>query len=447
MKLLFIIPPSYFLKDQKVFPNLGLLIVAGSCKKAGYLVEVLDLNGFIDYKNIISSKLTNNYDYICTTSTSPQFPIVWDILTYIKTQSSSQKIILGGPHISLINASIKKGCNRLSYDFKQIKNLVDIIICGDGEKAILEAISSNKKVIDADDRTSNLFIKEDLDNYLPDRTLININSYNYLIDGYRASSIVSQRGCIFNCNFCGGRHTHFLKTYRCRSNTSIINEIKHLYYNYGYKGIMFFDDELSNNKNFYQLLQDLQQLQRDIKDNLYFRGFVKSEAITNDIAKEMYKAGFRWILSGFESASKRMLSNMNKSASIEDNNNCIEIARNNNLKIKALMSIGHPGESIDTIKETEDWIRKIRPEEVDYTILSVYPGTEYFDKATENNNLYVYTHPKSNDKLYQRPVNYFKDAEFYKGNNNYSCYIYTDYLTPNQIVKERNRLEETCSKF
>ena len=59
----------------------------------------------------------------------------------------------------------------------------------------------------------------------------------------------------------------------------------------------------------------------------------------------MSEAGFRWILTGFESGSPRILRNINKRATMQENTRCVEIARRHNLKVKALMSIGHPGES------------------------------------------------------------------------------------------------------
>jgi len=46
----------------------------------------------------------------------------------------------------------------------------------------------------------------------------------------------------------------------------------------------------------------------------------------------MYRAGFRWLLCGFEAASPRILTSINKRATVDDNNRVIEIARRHNLK-------------------------------------------------------------------------------------------------------------------
>src|SRR3546814_6801798 len=48
VRVTFIIPPSGFLLDERVFPSLGVLKVAAVCEPAGHAVDVLDLSGAED---------------------------------------------------------------------------------------------------------------------------------------------------------------------------------------------------------------------------------------------------------------------------------------------------------------------------------------------------------------------------------------------------------------
>ena len=100
----------------------------------------------------------------------------------------------------------------------------------------------------------------------------------------------------------------------------------------------------------------IEQRQKQCGAEWRLRGFIKSQLFTDEQAQAMYAAGFRWILVGFESGAERILTNINKQATRDENTRCMEIARRHGLKVKALMSIGHPGESFETIEETRKWL-------------------------------------------------------------------------------------------
>jgi radical SAM superfamily enzyme YgiQ (UPF0313 family) len=137
------------------------------------------------------------------------------------------------------------------------------------------------------------------------------------------------------------------------------------------------------------------------------------------------------------------LENIEKKASRDDNSRCMEIARKHNLKVKALMSLGHPGESEETIRATSDWLLEVRPDDFDATVITPYPGTPYFDEAVETSpGIWSYTCRKSKDKLHSVEVDYRHVAEYYKGApGNYTAFVYTDHLTSEQIVRLRDHLE------
>jgi radical SAM superfamily enzyme YgiQ (UPF0313 family) len=307
-----------------------------------------------------------------------------------------------------------------------------IMICGDGEKAILKVIEKPSKffkdIVDADDRKSDLFLsdQEFSDLPLPARHLIDMDSYRYNLEGVKATSIVAQLGCPFECTFCGGRNSPFLRKIRLRTPKDVVEEIEFLYKEYGYTGIMFYDDELNVNRQMIPLMNQICDLSDRLGVDFKLRGF------------------FRWILTGFESGDPRILTNINKKATRDDNTRCMEIAKKYGLKVKALMSIGHAGESPETIDNTKTWLLETKPEEFDVTIITPYPGSPYFDEAKEEKDYYVYTSPFTGDKLYQDDVNYLYDSDFYKGdpNDGYISHVWTDYMSAEALVMERDYLED-----
>jgi len=449
-----IIPPSSFLLDEKVFVSLGILKVAASLEQANWNVDVLDLSGISNYleviENYVSNSNTVNYGITATTS---QMPAAAKIVKAIKAINTNTKTILGGPHATLVNAAYKREkklglLNRAERAINQLLQLYDVLVAGDGEKAIFLACEPNSpKIIDADDRTSSLFLKKGtLDKEpFPARHLVDLKSYKYTIDGLPATSLVAQLGCPFECGFCAGRLSPMLRHIRTRSSESIVEEMVEIYKTYGYTGFMFYDDELNVNKDMVKLMNLIEKTQKDLGVEWRLRGFIKAELFTEEQADAMYRAGFRWVLIGFESGSPRILDTIKKKATREDNSRSLAIARQYGIKIKALMSIGHPGESLETINETKNWLLTEQPDDFDVTIITPYPGSPYYDEAvpTGKTNEWVYR-ASNGDLLYQKEIDYTQEADYYKGdpNDGYISHVYTEYLTSEELVIERNEVEK-----
>lgn len=446
-----IIPPSSFLIDDRVFPSLGILKVAAVLEQAGHPVNVIDLSGKPDFEEALLRELTDA-DHYGLTATMPQMPAAVRIAEIIRERYPRGRIILGGPHVTLLQASWriefqKLAFGRANWAFMDLMRIFDVMVAGDGEKAIFEALESDcPQIIDGDDLKSPLFMTSDDLNAsaLPARHLIDIGSYRYEIDGVPTQSLIAQLGCPFMCTFCGGRRSPFLRKVRTRDTAHVIAEMRHLYETYGTRGFMFLDDELNVNRQFVDLLKSICELQRELGVEFRLRGLVKSELLTDEQAEWMYRAGFRQLLIGFESGSERILENIQKKATVADNTRCVETLRRHGIKVKALMSVGHAGESADTIRATRDWLISVKPDDFDVTVITVYPGTPYWDDAVESifNKLWTYT-AKNGDRLHALPVDQLKDVNFYKGMpGQYQSFVYTDYLTAEELVRLRDQTED-----
>lgn len=256
-----------------------------------------------------------------------------------------------------------------------------------------------------------------------------------------------------NCGFCGGRNSKSLRVIRTRQQQSVIDEIEMLYRNFGYTRFMFYDDELNVNKGMVDLMNGLADLQEKLGVEFRLRGFVKAELFNEMQAAAMYGAGFRWILSGFEGATSRILENINKKSTLDDNSRAVEVAHKYGLKIKALMSCGHPGESADSIEAIHHWLVANQVDDFDCTIITPYPGTPYYDLARphqSDHGIWTYTAPRSGDQLHSYEIDYTQTANFYKGvpGEGYKSFVFTNALNPEEIVQWRDWVEnETRTKL
>ncbi len=447
-----IIPPSVFLMDERVFMTLGILKVAAVLEQAGVTVEMLDLSGVENYEEVVREHVrTSAATCYGLTATTPQMPAATKISRSIRALQPEARLILGGPHVTLVHAAQtyeqkRAGGGRATTALHQLADMFDVLVTGDGELAVFEALRDDPaRLVDGDDPRSEMFLTSQRLTELPfpSRHLVDVDSYHYSIDGVRALSMIAQLGCPFECGFCGGRMSPSLRRVRMRTPENIVQEMVHLYRTYGVTGFMLYDDELNVNPRVVALMDLIADTQQQLGVEFRLRGFIKAELFTEQQAEAMYRAGFRWLLVGFESGHQRILSNIQKKATQEDNTRCMEIARRHHLKIKALMSVGHPGESGESVRATHDWLLAVRPDDFDATVITTYPGTPYFDGAVETKpGVWTYTCRRSGDKLHSLDVDYREVAEYYKGiPGEYTSYVYTDYLSAPELVRLRDWLE------
>lgn len=452
MRIGLVTPGSPFLLDERVFMSLGILKVAAVLERAGHYVRVLDLSG-VQAPTLATNAFCrgDDFDIFGITATSPQMPAALGVLDTIRNSCPGKRVVLGGPHVTLVNAAQKlerrkRLRGRATVALEEMISLFDTLVCGDGEFSVFEALKNDApKLVDADDPKSALFMTSQQagETPFPARHLVDVPSYRYFIDGERALSYISALGCPYECGYCGGRFSPFLRRNRRRTPENVVAELRHIYETYGIRGHMDYCDEVNLGSNTVPMMNGIAHLQDELGVEFRLRAFCKAELLTDEQAASMYRAGFRWILVGFEAGDDRILVNINKKATKADNTRCMEIATRHGLKVKALMSIGHPGESPETIENTRRWVLEMRPADFDCTVITTYPGTPYFDEAVESSpGTWTYSQPKTGDKLHALNVDFHRTASYYKGKpGDYVAHTWTDYLTSEDLVRMRDEFE------
>ena len=464
-----IIPPSVFLADERVFPFLGPLKVAAELERNGNPVEVLDLSGYGNYESIVEDYVRNSRtNHFGLTATTPQIPAAVRILRRIKEVRPDAVIILGGPHATLTYTGMLEDrkvrrSGRGTAAFRQLENLFDRVVVGDGEMAIFPAIDPQwrERVIDAGDLKSPFRIsKAGLDAFSwPARHLIDRYSYHYKIDDKPAFSVIGQLGCPFECGFCGGRDSSVFRGIRNRTVENVVAEIEHEVLlsrenNHPLSAVMFYDDELNVTPGGLEnLCRQLIEMQTRVGEQMAFRGFVKADLFKPEQAKLMKEAGFTILLTGVESGSDKILSAMKKRTSRKINSACVAYAHEAGLSVKSLMSIGHPGESQDTISDSIEWAMSnlindgVIKDDIDWTIITQYPGSPYYDHSiyVPEQDAWLYTVKVGEEelKLWSREVDFAEHAEYYKGvPGEYQAFVWTDHLSAEQLVANRDEAEK-----
>ena len=113
-KICLITPPSPFLLDERVFMHLGILKIAAILEQRGYDIDMLDLSGVENYIDALDDylKIKNHAQIIGITATTPQVPYAVEISKFLKNKVD--KVILGGPHVTLMNTAAKREKKKIS---------------------------------------------------------------------------------------------------------------------------------------------------------------------------------------------------------------------------------------------------------------------------------------------------------------------------------------------
>jgi len=401
-------------------PALGILYLSAYLKAHGFEdVEVIDLTGGVDLWHFPSRFL--HADIIGITATTPHFPIAMQLRRKIAELNPDATFIIGGPHATVHPQS----CVNAGFD---------VVVQGDGEKAMVSIAQAYCKFpqMFKDElrlwQTTRVFRDEpilDLDSLpFPDRDAIDIYRYKYVKDGVRYTSMICSRGCLWGkCAFCCQTWT---KPARFRSPENCIKEMKFIRDKYGFEGIYFYDDCFNLHRPW---LRKFCEQAKPLE--MKWRSLIRAD-ITRDQIREMKDAGCVEVFIGQESGSNTILKNIDKGITAEEGLKAIRHCTEENLGVRVGLIIGLPGESLETVEETREWLRqgrKINSElDFDYTICTVYPGSEIWD------------HPERYDIFFERQ-NWSKMI-YKRPTGSYEGVVSTSHLSTGEILSLQRKIEE-----
>ncbi len=428
-------PPSPFLIKERVFPNLGLVQLATSMKENGEEVELFDFCG-VDNAEERIRQIAHDFEFFGFSSTSPQFIHTSKLNSALKQENPRAFTVLGGAHASAMHSFILNSEEREYQEDPNVKALssFDRVVVGEGDR-------DSRAIFDREG--PHFFISDlikDLDSLpYPDRSLIDIHSYKYSIGGREdpATTIMSQRGCPFKCDFCCGRDIPMYKRARVRSPEKVLEELDYLNKEFGFKSFMWFDDEININP------KRLTEISKLLKNRDYaHRGFVRSDLLLKfpDTLDALVDAGFIELCSGFEFGSRDLLKRVHKGITPEQNAEAGRRIMDKGLRYKCFGIIGGPGETYEDVMETKKWLQEVKPDAFDLTILSPYPGSKIYDDSKPSNKYPGFD--REWNGLYFKRVNFSEDETFFKGiPGQYHCSIRTDSLSSKDLLKLRGEME------
>ncbi|MDD5431678.1 MAG: radical SAM protein [Candidatus Omnitrophica bacterium] len=443
-----------------MFPPTGLEYVATSAKGLVGKVTLMDLRyekELSDVNNLIDF-ISKEIDIICV-------GIGWDrqleeICKMLNSFPKNIPLVIGG----------YKATEKVEEFFQNCPD-ISIIVRGEGEESIKEILEGKalKDILGISYKEGGKIIHNKnrpfphVDNLpAPDRSLRR-NNYSLLLNGINIAgltfdSVLSARGCPFNCKFCTFSMNPLgqKRNYSARSVESVVDEIEKL----EAKVILFSDDDLFCNPKRAEQICDL-IIKRKIKKRYLAQARI-------DIAKypslleKMVKAGFKALLIGIESPHDWILTQLNKGFNQETIRKAFAVLRKYPIYYNGYFIYGNIGEKEEEMLYISKFAKEIGVDSIACNKLRIEqfsPLRELAEKTpgyhiTERGELYSDTYSHAALKKIGRRIKFsfytpgrfmkilFKNifiVKFFTFKEIISVFLATPRLLKSVIVRERSR--------
>ena len=360
-----------------------LAYAASLLKKEGKDVLLIDaIAEEMQEQKLIEEAESFNPGLIVIESSTPSFVNDLRIACDIHRKLPSSQIAICGPHASVFPEEILS-----EYDF------IDYILIGEYEYTLLdlvnhlEAAFSLESILGLAYRdgikiaiNNNRPAIDNLDDLpWPQRNGVSIYKYNDSFAGLPCPNVqmVSSRGCPFQCTYCLWPQTMYGE-HRCRKRNPIkvVDEAEYLIKEFDFKAI-YFDDDLFNADRDH-VLGICEEIKKR-KIGIPWAVMARADLMDEKLLESMFDAGLYAIKYGIESVDNNILQFCNKNMDLAKAYQIVRFTRALGIKVHLAFCLGFPGETKQTIRETLRFIEDTRPDSLQFSFATPFPGTEYFN--------------------------------------------------------------------
>ena len=172
---------------------------------------------------------------------------------------------------------------------------------------------------------------------------------------------------------------------------------------HGIDRVNFDDDTFGISKKNIKALNDL--MHDDLPNMTYTCETVVQLAKDDNVVRDMKHGGCTGTFVGIESGNNEILKNIKKTQTDVECIQAMDNLRKHGIESHAFIMVGFPQETEETFKQTMDFIPKLKPDSVIFSIFTPYPGSEIYDECMKEGiidgefDLALYNH--------QSPLNCF----------------------------------------
>jgi anaerobic magnesium-protoporphyrin IX monomethyl ester cyclase len=346
--------------DEDSLPPIGLGYIATSLQNSGIKVELLD--AFANNTSILEILETienNQPEFVAINIFSTNYDIVKEI---IEECDFSTNFIIGG----LVTKHIYD--NIINW---VTPNNIDIVI-GDGDYIVKDIVKNelkeepvevyhHRRVFRVDHNS--IYFPHEISNIPLDRSFFK-NEPIIHPRGFIEATLVTSRGCIYNCAFCGAaRSINRYLPVRERTIESIKDEIYYLISLYpNINSIRILDDLfLKNLDNINKAIN----LFNDCKINWRSMAHIKTFTdVSLEKIEELKKSGCNELFIGLESGSEAILKIINKNPNVNLTKETVLKLFSIGINIKGYFILGFPNETEEDMRLTYNFAKELKEQSI-----------------------------------------------------------------------------------
>jgi radical SAM superfamily enzyme YgiQ (UPF0313 family) len=224
--------------------------------------------------------------------------------------------------------------------------------------------------------------------------------YESVFVRFPAATMITSRGCPFNCIYCSYPQTIYSHKYRAMSPERVVKEIRYLVKDLGVQEIRIDDDTFDIDRerviNICKLL---------VKEKLDFTFSVqcRPQLMTDEEAKWLKRAGCRMVLYGVESGNDEVLKQIRKGTTKEEISRGVKIAKKYGLDVLNCVMLGFYWDTKSSVEDTINFAFDLNAEFTQVSAPTPLPGTDYY-KLLEDNNCFLTKEWEKHDSVHNSSV-------------------------------------------
>lgn len=200
------------------------------------------------------------------------------------------------------------------------------------------------------------------------------------------------RGCPNYCAFCSASYVQGRKI-RYFPTNAIFDQLEYLTKDLKIKEISFVDDGFTTNiKMALEICNGI--IERTLKLSWFCNA--RADCLDEELVKKMKQAGCHQVYIGCESGNDQILKSVNKNITFKQLFNVSELVHKYDINLSVGFIIGLPGETFETVKESVDLAKALKPNKIQFSRFISLPGSKLYKEVGRNSFLF---HQKYDDEI------------------------------------------------